>query len=165
VGRVRTFIFESELWLPRARAEVFPFFADVGNLERITPPWLHFRVLTPPPVVMGEGAVIDYRLRVRGLPLRWRARISAWEPPGRFVDEQLRGPYRMWVHEHTFAEERGGVRCRDHVRYAVPGGALVDALVGRRDVARIFAFQAHAVSEIFARRPLTAASADSAALP
>jgi ligand-binding SRPBCC domain-containing protein len=88
-------------------SEVFPFFADAYNLERITPSFLSFKVLTPAPIEMRPGTLIDYRLRVRGAPLRWRSEITAWEPPYRFVDEQRRGPYRAWIHEHRF-EERDG---------------------------------------------------------
>jgi len=141
--------FESEIWLPRPRREIFPFFADATNLERITPPWLSFRVISPTPVEMRTGALIDYRLRVHGLPLRWRTRIEEWIPPGRFVDRQLRGPYRLWLHTHTFEERDGGTLCRDLVRYAVPGGAWIDRLFVRRDVERIFAFRAAALRRIF----------------
>lgn len=141
--------FESEIWLPRPVEEVFPFFADAGNLERLTPPWLRFRILTPRPVEMRPGALIDYRLRVHGLPLAWRTRIEAWEPPHRFVDAQLRGPYRLWHHTHTFEPLDGGTLCRDVVRYAVPGGALVDRLLVRRDVERIFAFRRQELNRIF----------------
>ena len=141
--------FAAEQWLPRPRAEVFPFFADAANLERLTPPWLSFRILTPRPVAMAAGALIDYRLRIRGVPVRWRTRIAVWEPPDRFVDEQLRGPYRLWVHEHTFAERDGGTLCRDEVRYAVPGGALVDRLLVRPDVERIFAWRRQALADLF----------------
>ena len=83
---MRVHAFESEIWLPQPRREVFEFFSDAGNLERITPPWVHFRVLTPQPIEMRPGALIDYRLRLRGLPLGWRTLISEWEPPVRFVD-------------------------------------------------------------------------------
>lgn len=138
-----------EQWLPRPLAELFPFFADAANLERITPPWLAFHILTPPPIEMHPGALIDYRLRVRGIPLRWRTRIAVWEPPARFVDEQVRGPYRLWVHEHTFAERDGGTVCRDAVRYAVPGGELVHRLLVRPDVERIFAHRQQALRELF----------------
>ena len=141
--------FAAEQWLPRPRAEVFPFFADAANLERLTPPWLEFRILTPRPVAMREGALIDYRLRIRGVPVRWRTRIAVWEPPERFVDEQLKGPYRLWVHEHTFLERDGGTLCRDQVRYAVPGGALVDRLLVRPDVERIFAWRRRVLAELF----------------
>lgn len=93
--------FKSELWLPLPPEELFPFFADAANLHSITPPWLHFHIISPPLVVMQEGALIDYRLRVCGLPLRWRTRINNWQPPHRFVDDQLSGPYRQWIHSHT----------------------------------------------------------------
>ncbi len=138
---MKIFIFESELQLARPVSEVFPFFADARNLQALTPDWLNFEVLTPGPVELRVGALIDYRLRVHGLPLRWRTHIKVWEPPHRFVDEQLRGPYRQWVHEHTFTERNGGTLARDVVHYAVPGGALVNRLFVRRDVERIFAFR------------------------
>lgn len=92
VARVRTFELTCEVMLPRPPGEVFPFFADARNLERLTPPWLRFEVLTPEPIEMRRSAVIDYRLRLRGVPVRWRSEITAWEPPFRFVDEQRRGP-------------------------------------------------------------------------
>lgn len=148
---MRIFTFESELWLPRPVTEVFPFFADARNLQAITPDWLNFEVLTPGPVEIKAGALIDYKLRVRGLPLRWRTHIKAWEPPHRFVDEQLRGPYRQWLHEHTFLEQDGGTLASDVVRYAVLGGALVDRLFVRSDVERIFAFRRAKLLERFGR--------------
>lgn len=138
-----------ELWLPRPRAEVFAFFADAANLEAITPEWLHFHILTPPPIEMREGALIDYRLRVRGLPMRWRTLISAWEPPVRFVDEQLRGPYRTWVHEHTFEERDGGTLVCDRVRYAAPFDWLVHRWLVRPDVERIFDYRTRVLRERF----------------
>ena len=97
----------TQVRLPRPIDEVFPFFADAHNLETLTPPWLKFHVLTPKPIAMAVGTKIDYKLRIRGLPLRWRSEITAWEPPFRFQDEQLRGPYRQWIHEHTFQEADG----------------------------------------------------------
>lgn len=141
--------FTAEQWLPRPRAELVPFFADAANLSRLTPPWLEFRILTPPPIEMRAGALIDYRLRVHGVPLRWRTRIAAWEPPDRFVDEQVKGPYRLWVHEHSFVEKDGGTLCRDEVRYAVLGGAIVDRLLVRRDVESIFAYRRQVLAELF----------------
>ena len=151
VSRMTEHRFFDELWLPRPRAEVFPFFADARNLGVITPPWLSFEVLTPSPIGMRAGALIDYRLRFRGLPLRWRTEITVWEPPSRFVDRQLRGPYRLWHHAHTFEERDGGTLCRDEVRYAVLGGEWVNRLFVRRDVGRIFAFRRQKLLELFAR--------------
>jgi len=141
----------AELWLPRPSAEVFPFFGDAQNLERITPPWLRFEILSPLPMKLGVGALIDYRIRLHGIPILWRTRISAWEPPHRFMDEQVRGPYRQWIHEHTFEDRDGGSLCRDHVRYAVPGGALVDKLFVRREVEKIFAYRQAVLRDRFAR--------------
>ncbi len=109
-----------ELWLPQPVAEIFPFFADAANLEVLTPPWLKFQILSPRPLKMHVGTLIDYRLRVRGLPMRWQSEIIAWEPPHRFVDEQRRGPYRLWRHEHEFVERDGGTVIRDKVEYAIP---------------------------------------------
>ena len=144
------FKLETELWLPHRRDEVFHFFADAFNLETLTPPWLKFEVLTPRPIVMRVGLQIDYRLRLRGLPLRWRSEITAWEPPGRFVDEQRRGPYRAWIHEHTFEEQDSGTLARDRVQYAVIGGQLVNRLFVRRDVKKIFHFRQEKLQELFA---------------
>lgn len=154
---VTTFTHETELWLPRPPDEVFAFFADAGNLERLTPPFLQFSVVTPQPIDMREGATIDYKLKVHGLPLRWRSRISAWQPPHRFVDEQIKGPYRKWVHEHTFEPRDGGTFVRDHVDYAVLGGRIVNKLFVRRDLERIFAFRTEKLQEIFGSRDDTAA--------
>ena len=141
--------FSTELWLPRPRAEVFPFFSEARNLERITPPWLRFEVLTPGPIPMRAGALIDYRITVRGIPLRWRTEIAEWDPPRRFVDVQLRGPYTLWHHTHTFEERDGGTLCGDVVRYRPRGGALVNWLFVRRDVERIFRLRQGQLREIF----------------
>ncbi len=154
---MREHLFKSELWLPRPREEVFNFFGDALNLQAITPPFLNFEVLTPAPIEMRAGTLIDYKLRVRGIPLRWRTLISAWEPPHRFMDEQLRGPYRQWIHEHTFEERDGGTLARDVVRYSVFGGALVDWLFVRRDVEKIFAYREKRMKELL--RPAPSSSA------
>jgi len=149
---MKTHEFSSEQWLPATRDKVFPFFADAANLQEITPPWLDFRVATPQPLAMRVGALIDYRLKVHGIPLRWRSEITAWEPPHRFVDEQQRGPYRLWIHEHLFEERDGGTLVVDRVRYAVPGGALINWLFVRHDIARIFAHRTAALRQRFGKR-------------
>jgi len=140
---------QTEVWLPRPRSEVFPFFAEARNLEALTPPWLRFEVRTPAPIEMRAGTLIDYRIRVHGLPIRWRTEIREWRPPHGFVDVQLRGPYRLWEHTHTFEERDGGTLCRDVVRYLPLGGALVNWLFVRRDVERIFAFRERRMRELF----------------
>ena len=146
---MKTSLFSSELWLPRSLDEVFAFFADARNLQAITPEWLDFSVVTPDPIQMRPGTLIDYRLRLRGIPIRWRSEITAWEPPHRFVDEQRRGPYRLWVHEHRFLAKDGGTQVLDTVRYVAPGGWLVDRLFVRRDVEHIFEFRRRKLLERF----------------
>ncbi len=143
-----TYTLQTELWLPRKIREVFDFFADAHRLEEITPPWLHFHVLTPKPVPMFAGTTIDYTLRLHGIPLRWQSEIGEWEPPNSFVDRQLRGPYRLWHHRHTFEERDGGTLVMDRVDYAVPGGPLVHWLAVKRDLERIFAFRHQKLVEI-----------------
>lgn len=147
---MRTYELEQSVIVPRARSEVFPFFADARNLEVITPPWLEFEVLTEGDIEMAPGARIDYRLRFRGIPIRWTSEITRWEPPHAFTDEQRRGPYRLWRHTHTFEEVEGGTRAGDRVEYAVPGGAVVHALFVRRDVQKIFDYRARKLAELFA---------------
>lgn len=146
---MRVHRFEQELWLPRKRREVFTFFSDARNLDAITPEWLSFRTISTAPVEMKVGAVIDYRLRVHGIPLRWRSRITQWEPPSRFADAQTRGPYRLWLHEHEFGERDGGTLVRDKVRYAVPFDFLLHKLFVRADVEKIFAYRARKLRELF----------------
>lgn len=157
------FRLEAELWLPRPREALVPFFADARNLERITPPFLHFRILTPQPIEMRPGTLIDYRLSLHGLPMRWRTEIAVWEPPRRFVDVQLRGPYRKWVHEHTFEPVDGGTLCRDRVEYAVPGGCLVHRLLVERDVRRIFAYRQEVLRSLFGSVAPAAGTSESGA--
>jgi ligand-binding SRPBCC domain-containing protein len=142
-------VLEREQSLPRPPHAIFPFFGDATNLEAITPPWLGFRVVTPEPIEMAPGALIEYRLRLHGVPIRWRTTIAVWDPPRRFVDVQLSGPYRMWHHTHDFEPAPdGGTLMRDTVRYALPLGPLGELahhLLVKRDLERIFDFRRSAV--------------------
>ena len=146
---MKVFTLDSQILLPKPIGEVFDFFSDARNLERLTPPWLRFEVLTPPPIEMRPGTRIDYRLRLRGIPIRWQSEITVWEPPVRFVDEQRRGPYRQWIHEHRFAESGSGCLATDHVRYAVLGGSLVNKLLVGPDLRRVFAYRVEQMNRIF----------------
>jgi ligand-binding SRPBCC domain-containing protein len=145
---MKLFTLTSEQLIPRKPEELFPFFADAGNLEQLTPPWLHFRIMSPS-VEMRAGARIDYRLRVHGIPLKWQSEITAWEPPFRFIDVQKRGPYRAWIHEHTFESRDGGTLMRDHVQYAVAGGTLVRNFLVAPDLQKIFDFRRVRLESIF----------------
>jgi ligand-binding SRPBCC domain-containing protein len=147
---MKTFRIETEIWLPAPLDEVFEFFSNATNLETLTPPWLKFEVLTPSPIEMKPSTLIDYRLRMRGLPIRWQSEITEWSPPQRFVDEQRKGPYRLWHHTHTFAEKDGGTLVGDIVSYAVPGGSFINTLFVKRDVQNIFAYRHRQLLEIFA---------------
>ena len=143
----------TELPLPVQR--VFDFFHNAENLERITPPELAFRILTPTPIDIREGVLIDYRLRLFGVPFGWRTRISLWEPPLRFVDQQLRGPYRTWVHTHTFEASGDGTLMTDRVEYSLRGqpvSHLVLPLV-RHQLDRIFSFRSRVIREILRPGP------------
>ncbi len=145
---MQTHTLTREQRLPGAPADVFAFFADAGNLEQITPPLLRLRVVTPEPIRMGRGALIRYRLRVHRLPVGWLTQITAWEPPHRFVDEQIRGPYALWHHTHTFEADGDATIMRDVVRYRIgcgPLGTLADRLLVRRDVEAIFDYRAERV--------------------
>lgn len=149
---MKTSTLERVQLIPRPRSEVFAFFSDATNLERITPPFLRFRIVTPTPIDIREGTLIDYRLRLFGVPFAWRTRIDVFEPERRFIDTQLRGPYSIWRHLHEFEEVDSGraTRMRDRVDYAVPLGPLGDvarALFVRRTVERIFDYRAATIAE------------------
>jgi len=152
---LRYHVLRREQRLPGAPDDVFPFFADAHNLEAITPPFLGFRVVTPAPIAMRAGALIEYRLRLHGLRLAWLTRIDEWTPGVRFVDSQLAGPYALWHHTHEFAPDGdGGTVMRDTVRYALPYwplGEVAHPLVAR-DLAAIFDFRATAVARALTPR-------------
>ena len=137
-------------FLPLPRDQVFPFFAAAGNLERITPPELRFSIVTPGPVEMAVGTLIDYRLRLAGVPFGWRTEITEWDPPRAFTDTQLRGPYHTWIHRHRFEERTGGTLMTDEVRWRLPlrpVGEVAAPLV-RAQLGRIFRYRARAIREL-----------------
>lgn len=147
---------ERSLFIPRPRPEVFAFFSDAGNLERITPPYLRFHVVTPAPIPMHPGALIDYELRLYGVGFRWRTRIETFDPPSSFVDIQLKGPYKLWHHRHDFEEVPGGTQMRDRVDYDLPFGplgALARAIFVRRSVEQIFDYRNETILKIFGQPP------------
>jgi len=138
----------AETWVSRPREAVFPFFADAGNLQQLTPPWLNFAIRTPQPIAMHVGALIEYRISLHGIPMSWLTEISAYEPPAMFVDRQVRGPYRTWIHTHQFRAERGGTLLLDHVEFDMRGATLLGPLI-RRDLRKIFTYRHEALLRQF----------------
>lgn len=134
------------------REEVFELFADANQLERITPDWLNFEILTPRPILMRAGLLLDYKIRLHAIPIKWRTEISAWNPPFRFVDQQLKGPYKRWHHEHTFEQIDGKTIVIDNVHYIPRGGSLIHRFMVKPDLEKIFRFRHDRLSEIFAER-------------
>ena len=142
------------LFIPRPRKEVFAFFADAENLERITPAFLHFHILTQRPIPMHAETLIDYQLRLFGIPFHWRTRIETFNPISSFTDVQLTGPYRRWHHRHSFTDVPGGTRMDDHVEYELPFGPLGEiarALFVRRAIDRIFDHRNVTITRIFSK--------------
>ena len=149
------YILRRELTLHLPRTRVFDFFADAGNLERITPPELGFNIITPQPIDIKKGALIDYTLKMRGIPVSWRTEISTWEPPYEFVDQQLRGPYKQWIHRHTFTEiSPTETHMEDEVKYRLPFEPLGDIahFLVRRELEYIFDYRQKAVAEILGEK-------------
>lgn len=147
---VRPRVLQREMIVPASLDETFAFFADASNLERLTPSWLNFSILTAMPVAMQVGTEIDYRIHLYGVPVPWRSRIDVWEPGVRFVDRQVIGPYRWWRHEHRFAAIAGRTWVLDVVEYVPRAGWLVDRMV-RRDLNRIFGYRQDVLREVFGR--------------
>jgi len=138
-------------FIPQPRSRVFAFFEAPENLVRLTPAWLGFHILTPSPVTMGVGALIDYTIRWLGIPVRWRTLITAYDPPLRFVDEQIKGPYSLWHHSHTFEEVSGGTQMVDEVHFSLPFGFLGDiahGLVVRRQLEQIFDYRSVVIDQL-----------------
>ena len=154
-------VLERSQVVPRGRDEVFRLFSDAGNLDDLTPPFLHFRIDTPSPIAMAEGTLIDYRLRLFGVPFRWRTRIESWEPGRAFSDRQLSGPYREWHHRHEFEEVPGGTLVRDVVRYRVPFGplgAIAHVLLVKGTLEEIFDYRHDRIAERLGGAPVEKAA-------
>ncbi len=151
---MKVYTLECEMLAPVSVREAFEIFQDPRNLARITPPWLHFRITSPGEVQMRQGAEISYHIRWAGIPLSWKTRITEYEPPFFFVDEQVRGPYRLWRHRHTFHPTEGGTLVGDRVEYALPFGWLgrfVHRLWVRKQLRRIFDYRQAALARMMSR--------------
>lgn len=146
------YVLERTQFVPRPRAAVFPFFADAANLEKLTPPFLGFTILTPPPIAMHAGTRIEYRIKLNGIPMKWRTLIEAYEPGDMFIDRQEKGPYKLWRHTHTFKDVPGGTELGDRVEYQLPFGPLgtiAHALFVKRQLRTIFDYRAQVMTEMF----------------
>jgi ligand-binding SRPBCC domain-containing protein len=145
-------VLRSEIWLPAPIDSVFHFFSRPENLNRITPPWLHFRILSAHDTAIHEATRINYRLKIRGASINWQSEIRLWDPPRRFVDAQIKGPFKCWVHQHEFEERDDGTIVRDNVEYALHGWIfefLLDHFLVKGDLARIFRYRRAKLNEIF----------------
>jgi ligand-binding SRPBCC domain-containing protein len=154
---LRVHLFEKSQRVELPVDQAFAFYGDAANLEPLTPPWLHFEVITPRPLTLQQGTLLEYRLRLHRVPLHWKTLIEIWEPPGRFVDIQEKGPYSLWEHTHLFEEDGPSATViHDRVRYAIPFGpigSLAHRLFVRRDLERIFGFRSAAVAELLSSSP------------
>lgn len=151
IGSVAPRVYETRTTVALPLPRVFEFFAEADNLERITPEFLRFEILTPKPIEIRQGTLIDYRIRLFGVPMLWQTEITVWEPPYRFVDTQLRGPYRKWVHEHRFQACPFGTDMVDRVEYEIPAGPLeplIQAWFVGPSVQRIFDHRSEAIRQL-----------------
>ena len=146
---MKTFIFNTQRTVKRPLTEVFSFFSDAHNLAEITPPELHLKILTPAPIEMFPGTLIDYQLKLHGIPIRWQTEIIEWNPPHGFIDVQRRGPYRLWRHTHTFTETEDGIIVNDLIEYGVWGNQLINKLFVRPDIEKIFSYRSIQLEKIF----------------
>jgi ligand-binding SRPBCC domain-containing protein len=149
----KNYVFESRVWIPASRDEVFEFFSKAENLQEITPSWLKFKILTPLPIKIGQGSFIDYRLRLFGIPIRWKTEITLWEPPRRFADAQIKGPYKTWIHTHRFESIDSGTLIADRLEYMPKGwflAPLLNRLFVKRNVKKIFDHRREKILKIFA---------------
>ncbi|GAB5442925.1 MAG: hypothetical protein Fues2KO_32740 [Fuerstiella sp.] len=145
----RCHVLRCEVTLTTDHETLFEFFSDAFQLEHLTPPFLHFKVQTRPPIQIEQGTLIDYRLKLHGLPIRWRTEISEWNPPFSFTDRQIRGPYRLWQHRHIFQPVTDGTLAIDEVLYKVPGGRTIERLIVRNDLRRIFDYRCRQMIDRF----------------
>lgn len=154
---MKEYVLERRTKVPRPVVQVFPFFAAAENLARITPPELGFRIRSATPVAMRAGALIDYTIKLWGLPFAWRTEITAWDPPHSFEDTQLRGPYAKWVHQHSFVEDTGGTAMIDRVTYALPLGVIgrIAHPLIKRQLRRIFDYRESVLRRELGERPRT----------
>ncbi|OGB65303.1 MAG: hypothetical protein A2Y94_01305 [Caldithrix sp. RBG_13_44_9] len=149
---MKSYFFSTTSHLENPIEEIFQFFSNAENLSRVTPPHLKFEILTSLPIEMKKGTLIEYRLKIHHLPVYWQTEITVWEPPFRFVDVQLKGPYRKWVHEHKFEKMRAGTQMTDLVEYALPGGPfapIINKIFVGKDIKKIFSFRGNIFREIF----------------
>lgn len=148
----RSFVLRSSVVLEHSRETLFEFFSDAFQLQKITPHWLNFEIQTPAPIAICQGCLLDYSIRLHGIPIRWRTEISSWDPPFSFTDRQLRGPYSLWEHLHTFESVPEGTLAVDEVRYRVFGGRLINRLFVEKDLVKIFTFRRMKMLELFPPR-------------
>ncbi len=149
---MKTYHMETQTLLNKSLEEAFPFFANAENLNKVTPKWLKFGILTPLPIEMKVGTIVEYRLRLHGAVIRWRSEITEWDPPHKFTDVQIKGPYRFWKHEHFFTAESNRTKMIDRVEYAISGwlfAPLVHFLFVKRDLKKIFKYRERRFLEIF----------------